>query len=111
MAWSSCLQKGNPVGTAVGDSDGEQLAHCDVGFMLRAQVGNALEVDVGAVLGALVGNVLGPETRTDPSSVLHLASKMAGSEASHWLGDTLGALVGDADGYQLGTALGIQDGG
>jgi hypothetical protein len=79
MAWSSCLQKGNPVGTAVGDSDGEQLAHCDVGFMLRAQVGNALEVDVGAVLGALVGNVLGPETRTDPSSVLHLASKMAGS--------------------------------
>ena len=27
-----------------------------------------------------------------------------------WLGDTLGALVGDADGSQLGTALGIQDG-
>ncbi len=55
MAWSSCLQKGNPVGTAVGDSDGEQLAHCDVGFMVRAQVGNALEVDVGAVLGAALG--------------------------------------------------------
>ena len=27
-----------------------------------------------------------------------------------WLGDTLGALVGDADGSQLGTALGIHDG-
>jgi hypothetical protein len=79
MTWSSCLQKGNPVGTAVGDSDGEQLAHCDVGLMLRGLVGNALGVDVGVVLGALVGNVLGPETQTDPSSALHLASKMAGS--------------------------------
>ena len=48
--------------------------------------------------------------RTDSSSALHLASKMAGSYSSHWLGDTLGAMVGDADGFQLGTALGIQDG-
>ena len=47
---------GHPVGTAVGDSDGEQLRHCDVGIMLRALVGNALEVDVGVALGALVGN-------------------------------------------------------
>jgi hypothetical protein len=35
---------------------------------------------------------------------------MAGSDASRWLGDTLGALIGDADGSQLGTALGFQDG-
>ena len=47
---------GHPVGTAVGDSDGEQLRHCDVGIMLRALVGNAHEVDVGVALGALVGN-------------------------------------------------------
>jgi hypothetical protein len=44
---------GHPVGTAVGDSDGEQLRHCDVGIMLRALVSNALEVDVGVALGAL----------------------------------------------------------
>jgi hypothetical protein len=48
-----------PVGTAVGDSDGEQLGHCDVGIMLGALVGNALGVDIGVALGALVGNVLG----------------------------------------------------
>ena len=35
---------------------------------------------------------------------------MAGSYSSHWLGDMLGALVGNADGFQLGTALGVQDG-
>ena len=46
----------------------------------------------------------------DPSSAVHLPSKMAGSKVTHWFGDTLGALVGDADGSQLGTALAIQDG-
>ena len=64
MTWSSCLQKESrtatqPVGTAVGDSDGEQLGHCNVGIMLGALVGNALGVDVGVALGELVGNVLG----------------------------------------------------
>jgi hypothetical protein len=54
-------QDSHPVGTAVEDSDGEQLGHCEVGIMLRALVGNALGVDVGAVLGALVGNVLGQQ--------------------------------------------------
>ncbi len=34
-------------------------------------------------------------------------SKMAGSYASRWLGDTLEALVGDADGSQLGTTVGV----
>ena len=47
---------GHPVGTAVGDSDGEQLRHCDVGIMLGALVGNALGDNVGVALGALVGN-------------------------------------------------------
>ena len=32
-------------GHSVGDSDGEQLQHCDVGIMLRALVGDALEVE------------------------------------------------------------------
>ena len=32
-------QDGHPVGTDVGDSDNEQLGHCDVGIMLRALVG------------------------------------------------------------------------
>ena len=52
-------QDSHPVGTAAGDSDGEQLGHCDVGIMLGALVGNALGVDVGIALGALVGNVPG----------------------------------------------------
>ncbi len=91
MAWSSCLQKGNPVGTAVGDSDGEQLGHYDVGFMLRALVGNALGVVVGVVLGALVGDVL---DRQD-GLVVWLAE---GDQDGHPVGTT----VGDSDSEQLG---------
>ena len=66
-------QDSHPVGTAVGDSDGEQLGHCDVGIMLGALVGNALGVDVSVALGALavrcwVGRMtLVSETRTASS--------------------------------------------
>ena len=42
---------GHPVGTAVGDSDGEQLRHCDVGIMLRALVGDADGSQLGTALG------------------------------------------------------------
>ena len=42
---------GHPVGTAVGDSDGEQLRHCDVGIMLRALVGDADGEQLGTALG------------------------------------------------------------
>ncbi len=82
---------GHPVGTAVRDSDGEQLGHCDVGIMLGALVGNALGVDVGAVLGALVGNALG---RQD-GLVFWLAE---GEQDGH----PVGTAVGDSDGEQLG---------
>ena len=75
-------QDGNPVGTAVEDSAGERLGHCDVGIMLRALVGNALGVDVRVVLGALVDNVLG---RQDGLVV--------------WLAEE------DQDGHPVGTAV------
>ena len=44
-------QDGHPGGSAVGDSDGAQLGHCDEGIMLGALIGKVLEVDVGVALG------------------------------------------------------------
>ncbi len=76
-------QNSHPVGTAVGDSDGEQLGHCDVGIMLGALVGNALGVDIGVALGALGGNVLG---RQDDGFVVWLAD---GEQDSHPVGTAI----------------------
>jgi hypothetical protein len=76
---------------AVGDPDGKQLGHCDVGTMLGPQVGAALGADVGDALGALVGAVLG---RLDGSGV--------GLAEGEHDGLHVGAAVGDSDGEQLG---------
>ena len=48
------------IGTAVGDPDGEQLGHCDVGIMLGALVGRL------AVIGLELGDVVGPEVDRSP---------------------------------------------
>ena len=88
------------LGALVGDADGSQLGteRHPRWLVARRRAGSETRWEHWS------------ETRTDPSSALSLASKMAGSKASRRLGDTLGALVGVADGSQLGTALGIQDG-
>ena len=77
---------GHPVGTAVGDSDGGQLRHCDVcehWSATRLKSTSVLRWVHSSVTRRRAGSETRwehwSETRTDPSSALHLASKMAGS--------------------------------